>query len=287
MQKRKKNSIFFYPILFLCLLALFYSGYRFYGILSEYYRADREYEQISKEYTEPNDATVPDASTHGEDDTWPLIEDAEPPLTPNWDELKAVNSDLVGWLYVGAVDISYPIVQADDDDYYLHRTFEKTYLFAGSIFEEALNDPHFSDMHTLVYGHNMKNGSMFAGLKKMKDQELYDSDPYFWILTPEGNYRYHIISIFDTRPMSDIYQLFDSDQKPKFLAWEKAVQKASVPKNNVSIDEDGNDLVVTLSTCNTSEKRTVVIGRCCSSGKPVRKAVSEQEQTEDRENQNS
>ncbi len=80
-------------------------------------------------------------------------------------QLLSVNSDIVGWLRIRALDISYPVVQGKDNDYYLHRTFEKTDNFAGCLFVNSYNMGDFTDQNTIIYGHNMKNGSMFGKLK--------------------------------------------------------------------------------------------------------------------------
>ncbi len=225
----------------------------------------------SAESTESEDngpvITVTPRPDPGEDNEEMLVEDAEPPLEVNWEELKAVNPDIVGWLYVDAQDnISYPICRADDNDFYLHQTFRKQYLYAGSIFEDYHNNRNFTDPNTLVYGHNMRNGSMFGMLKYLNDQEKYDRDPFFWILTPKGNYRYHIFAIFTTAIDSDVYLLY-SQNGAEFLEWEKKMQSLSSVKNTVPLSK--KDKTVILSTCTSdSSARCVVIGKCVSSARP-------------------
>ena len=77
----------------------------------------------------------------------------------DFESLDAVNSDIIGWIRIGALDISYPVAQSEDNDYYLHRTFEKKDNFAGCIFVDFHNSSQFTDPNTIVYGHNMKDGS--------------------------------------------------------------------------------------------------------------------------------
>ena len=203
-----------------------------------------------------------------------LVEDAAPPLKVNWKKLKDINPDIVGWVTVDGLDnISYPVLRGKDNDTYLHQTFRKQYLYAGSIFEDANNAADFADPNTIVYGHNMKDGSMFGKLKELSDQTKYDENPYFWILTPEGNYRYHIFSIFTASVDSDTYVLF-SQNGPEFLEWEKEMQKLSDVKNDVELMK--SDKAVVLSTCTSdSSRRCVVIGKCVSSDRPVRKHATE------------
>lgn len=202
-----------------------------------------------------------------------LIEDAKPPLEVDWKELAQINPDIVGWVFVdGIPEISYPVLQGKDNDTYLHQTFRKQYLYAGSIFMDAGNRRDFADPNTVVYGHNMKDGSMFGKLKNLNEQKQYDAHPFFWILTPEGNYRYHIFSVFTTPVDSDTYTLY-SQNGPEFLAWEKKQQEASEVKNDVELMK--SDKTVILSTCTSdSEMRCVVIGKCVSTARPVRKQAA-------------
>ena len=108
----------------------------------------------------------------------------------NFKELNAINEDIIGWIRIGALDLSYPVAQAADNDYYLHRTFERVDNFAGCLFLNCENTRYFTDQNSIIYGHNMKNGSMFGTLKEFEKQETYDKNPYFWIFTPEFIYQY-------------------------------------------------------------------------------------------------
>ncbi|MDO4620282.1 MAG: class B sortase, partial [Lachnospiraceae bacterium] len=200
----------------------------------------------------------------------PDLDDAKAPLDVNWAELKQVNPDIVGWLYLeGEPSISYPICLAEDNDYYLHRTFERKDLFAGAIFEDYHNAGDFSDPNSIVYGHNMKNGSMFGKLKYLTDS--YDEHPYFWILTPYANYRYRIYSIMTTSVTSDVYMLY-SVHDERYLAWEEALRSQSEVKSDVRLFKE--DKTVTLSTCTSdSDYRKVVIGKCVSLQRPVKREI--------------
>lgn len=177
----------------------------------------------------------------------------------NFDELLAINTDIIGWLEMESVDISYPIVQSDDNDYYLHRTFRKQDNFAGSIFLDYLNNPNFSNRNNIVYGHNMKNGSMFGILKQYQNQEKYDKSKYFWIYTPTRIYKYEIFSASVVGTYSDSYQISfaDRDDFKEFLDQAKS---QSMIKTTAKVSY--NDTVVTLSTCTgDSATRFIVQGK--------------------------
>ncbi len=267
-------------ILFAAALCVFiYSAYQLYIIFHGYAAADAEYDSLAEDFTKPVEKKDPEVTPTPiitkeetkEDVVVDIIEDAEPPVEVDWENLKAINPDIVGWLYIESnSNINYPICHTTDNDYYLHRTFRRDYLYAGSIFEECLNSADFTDPNTIVYGHNMKSGSMFGTLKLLRERSRYDSGPYFWILTPQGNYRYHIYSVMETPFDSEIYNLFEK-RGPEFLAWERRLQAASEISNDLPLTE--NDFTVTLSTCTSNESiRCVVIGKCVSSVKPTKAA---------------
>lgn len=142
------------------------SGYKLYSIMMEYKAGVDEYNEIADTVVKERDADaedvkkLKDAKGH-ETKHWTS------PLEINFDELKSINQDVAGWLYMEALpNINYPIVQGSDNDFYLHHTYKKESIFAGSIFVDCKNTKDFSDQNTIVYGHNMKNGSMFGTLKQ-------------------------------------------------------------------------------------------------------------------------
>ena len=247
-----------------------FAAYNLYGILKVYHDTDKEYADIRDKYTtavetesEPEEGTEQETPQASEEEE----PDVPPPLEVDWEDLKSANSDIVGWLYVDAIpDISYPICKGEDNDYYLHHSFEKKYLFSGTIFEDYNNSPYFKDPNTIVYGHNMKNGSMFGKLRRLKEAETLNADPYLWILTPYGNYRYRIFSVFETPYNSDTYTQFTGFG---FIVkeWADKMHEQSLVPTDVELGED--DFYVTLSTCTSdSSKRCVAIAKCVSKERP-------------------
>ena len=294
--KRESFGVVRTIILIIAIGVFCFSGYQLYKIFGGYKAANDEYEAIEETYTkeydekeptptpsadaevddtvieeEPEEDIPPEEKAEAEEEEEMLVEDAKPPMNVDWEELKKINPDITGWVYVEGMDnISYPVCLGDDNDFYLHHTFRKESVFAGAIFEDYHNSSDYADPNTIVYGHNMRNGSMFGMLKFMRDQAKYDENPFFWILTPDGNYRYHIFSIFLTPMDSEVYTLF-SQNSNEFLRWERRIQAQSEVKNSVPLSR--NDKTVVLSTCTSdSSKRCVVIGKCVSSVRPVRKA---------------
>ena len=263
-------------IIVVALGALGFSGFKLYQIMNDYRLADETYSNVREAYTSPVSPAAPGASSvaaTGDPDLEAKYEDAQAPMALNWADLQAVNKDIVGWIYMdGEPDISYPICyRKEDDDYYLHRSHTGEYLYAGAIFLEGLNNSDFSDPLSILYGHNMKNGSMFAKLKNYLDPSKTAETPYFWIFTPNGDYRYKIISVMQTDPSSTAYTLF-AESGGEFLEYEQKMVAASAVPVGAQLYDD--DKCVLLSTCVSDHvHRTVVLGRCVSSSQPEKQTT--------------
>lgn len=215
-----------------------------------------------------------DAVLSGADDDY---EEMENPI--DFESLQAINTDVIGWLEVEAVDIiNYPIAQGEDNDFYLHRTFRKQDNFAGTIFLDCLNSKNFSNRNNILYGHNMKNGSMFGQLKKFCEQETFDKSPYFWIYTPERIYKYEIFSCAEVATYSDNYQITFSSEAD-FQKYIQNAMKQSVI--NTGAEVTLNDTVVTLSTCTgNDETRFIVQGKRVRTYKSIPKKDGYETETE-------
>lgn len=172
-----------------------------------------------------------------------------PEMEVDFKSLREKNPDTVGWLYVGSCGISYPIVQGEDNDYYMHHTFEGTANSSGAIIMDYRDDKYMKDWNTFIYGHNMKNGSMFGSLKKLlKDDTLYDQDPYIYVYLPGYIYRYKIFSYYKDKPDSKMYWTADTLQE--YRQYIRDALSLSVRDCNVETSEENN--MVTLVTCSGS-----------------------------------
>lgn len=199
-QKKKKAGDIFLTIVLIAAICIFcYAAYNLYHIYTEYKKGSDEYNAIAQMAVTERDPDQ-DSTSESEEAAGPDGPSLKAPLDIDFDSLRSINTDVIGWIYVEALDgVSYPVVKGTDNDQYLHLTYEKNYNFAGTIFIDYENKADFSDCNTLVYGHNMKNGTMFGQLKNFsKDDSAYNKSKYFWIFTPEKTYRYEIISAYTT-----------------------------------------------------------------------------------------
>lgn len=185
-----------------------------------------------------------------------LPTDAPARIKVDWGALKEINPDVVAWITLPAVDLSYPVVQGEDNDYYLHRSINREYLFAGCIFLDWHNSPEFKNYNSILYGHNMRDGSMFAKLKQYNDSDVLEACPYFWIYTPAGDILYRIFSVHTAAGRSDTYTVRFTDFQSN-LDWLRKMRELSVI--DTGIDITGYSKVVTLSTCTGDQAMRQVV----------------------------
>ena len=173
-KKKGGSNIVSNIILVIAIVVFAVSAYKLYGIFSEYNKGDKEYQKIQ-------DLVI---NTEKKDDT------KEETFSVDFEKLLEMNSDVVGWIrFDEPSEINYPVVQGRDNEEYLKRTFEANTNKLGTLFVDVNNPGDFSGRNTFIYGHNMKNGSMFAQLLKYKDDSFYKEHPYFYIYTPDGKVR--------------------------------------------------------------------------------------------------
>jgi sortase B len=113
-------------------------------------------------------------------------------LKVNWDALKEINPDIVGWVMIPGTSINYPIVRASDNEFYLSHLADKTPNDNGAIFLDSENDPAISGWNNIIYGHNLLNGTMFARLKYYSEREFFDAHRTILLATPEKSYRLRV-----------------------------------------------------------------------------------------------
>ena len=163
--------------------------------------------------------------------------------------LREVNEDVVGWIRIPDTKIDYPLMQGEDNDYYLKHTWDGRSNSVGSIFLEHLNSPDLMDYNTIVYGHNMNDGSMFAGLRRYTTQEYWESHPYVYMLTDAGVYRYEIFASYRADVDSVTYGLSFNQTETKVNFLQYALEKSKI---QTEIMLGRNDRILTLSTCSGS-----------------------------------
>ena len=263
----KKGKTMQAVLLVLLLFALVVAGYSGFYLWKYYheYLEDRElYEDLRDEILQTPELETDTESVSVSDTRKKRhkTSESEIPFDVDWDELKDINEDIIGWVYfTGLPQISYPVLQAKDNDYYVHRTYDlsSSDSKAGSIFMDYRMAGDFSSPYSVIYGHNVRDGSMLSDLAQLKDQDLYNKEPYFWILTPDGNYRYQIFSIFQCHRSADVFQRSFDCWGEDFSKWLSELKLRNSMQGDVKLKEYGH--VVVFSTCvPNSFDRTIVCG---------------------------
>ena len=275
----KRNVLFVMALLFFAGVAAF-SGYKVYSILAEYRVGEesaqnlQQYVTLQPEPTEPVPAVTeatepveqipePSAPTEETEVTEPAI---QYPLV-DFEALKQVNSAVLGWIYIEGTAINYPIVQGTDNDYYLTRLVDGTTNSSGSIFMDYRNAPDFSDYHTIIYGHNMKNGTMFADVTEYKKASFYEAHFVGMIMTPQENFQVEVIGGYVADLWDPAWNLHFETEKERQDWLRDAMARSDVGGDYVV---EGGERIITLSTCSYEfdDARFVLICRVMDDSDP-------------------
>lgn len=183
--------------------------------------------------------------------------------------LQAENGDVLGWIEIPGTELSYPLLQAEDNEYYLTHNWKKEPNSAGSIFLECTNAPDLSGYHTIVYGHRMTTDAMFGTLKYYSGPAYREEHPSVYIAMPDGVYRYDIFAAFTAHVRSMVYRLDLPGKEAEFV--EFCLESSEIDTGIVPAPEDR---ILTMSTCvdmGQSDYRWVVQGRLAQvySAKPT------------------
>lgn len=168
----------------------------------------------------------------------------------DWKALKKVNPDVQGWLYQKGTVINYPVVQGTDNDTYLHTRFDKQWSGGGTLFVDCRMEKDFKGFNSIIYGHHMKDGSMFRSIRGYtKEDGYYDKHKILELATPHGNYHLVVFSAFITKATDeDTYKMtYDEAEKQAYI--DRAWERSELPITKDSVDVTKNDRLVTLSTC--------------------------------------
>lgn len=173
----------------------------------------------------------------------------------SWEKLEQQNPDVVGWITVPGADISYPITQGEDDDYYLNHSFTGEKSPFGCIFLGCSHGSDFLDSHSFVYGHNIEGTMMFASLNRYESPEFYRKCPEFEIVTPERKFHYAVFSVEQAEEGGPSfacgYDLGSEDYRQQL----QVLKENSLYETGVEVMEDRP--TVTLITCNSTLDPTV------------------------------
>lgn len=185
--------------------------------------------------------------------------------TIDWNYLKSINENIIGWIEIEGTKINYPILQDNGNLYYLRHNYNKKYISSGSIFTMNVNP--FKDQETTIYGHNMKNGTMFTSLMNYKSKEYFEKHPNIRFTTTINDNTYEIISAFESKVYNDdenafkYYNFINANNEEEFNNFITNIKKLSIYDTGKTAQY--GDELMTLSTCayHTKNGRFVVVAK--------------------------
>lgn len=235
-NKKKRGAAT--KVIMVCLaLIVLVSGYKLFTIIRDYRSNQGAYDELSEK-----------------------IQKGEFTGDINFDMLRQMNPDIVGWLYWKDTPVNYPIVQGEDNEKYLHTLFDGSYGFFGTLFVDSITEAPFRQFNTIVYGHHMKDGSMLAALKYLTDPAWCEEHPQLELITPDGKYHLLIWAFMNQPADSSVYttNFHSTSMQADYL---ELIRNVAAYTTDVSVEPD--DMIVLLSTCVDAEgdARYIAVGK--------------------------
>ena len=226
-----------------------FAGYQLYNTFYGYHAATQEYENLNQQFVSTQ--VTPEASPEATPEPTEAVIEPTPevvagPISVDFNSLLAQNSQVVGWIYSPNTVISYPVLKGGDNDYYLHHTLTGAENASGSIFMDAVCEPDLSGDNTILYGHHMNNGSMFASLAHYKQTGYLEEHPTLYYYTPTQNYMLQVFACFVTGGDSDVYA-FNFATRQEFQEFINRMYSRS--NFDTGVEVSSSDHIMTLSTC--------------------------------------
>jgi sortase B len=235
-EKPKKRSNLLSNLLIVVGLALLVvAGVIWYNNMNNYRQIDEKNERVA-EYAK-------------------LSDDGSQPPSVDWEALKAMNPDIVGWLQVPGTIVNYPVFKAADNEYYLYRAPDRSPNDGGSIFLDYQNTaPGIVEQQTIVFGHHMKNGVMFKQVADFNNQAFFDAVPTVWYCTPQATYRCAPLCLYYAEPDDQTVRRFSFETNEDYAAYlSSMLAKAVTRAADAEVRAAALPQIFTLCTCNYIE----------------------------------
>lgn len=255
-RRRKKSKALYYVILLVLVGILVFSAVKIISYFKEQADASDAQQEITDNYITPGTTPNSDGDSTGDGDDSSASPSTTDPdtITVDFNSMIADYPDVVGYIYCANTNLKNPIQYGKGNDYYLTHDSKGNSNSNGSIFIEQVNSSSFSDNNTIIYGHNMKTGMMFAGLRNYHtDKGYYSAHPYMYIYTPTQNYKLQLFAGFVCEHDDEVYNTSLTQSQLEAMAAKSDFKSSyGIPTGKT----------VTLSTCSYefSDARYVVVG---------------------------
>lgn len=252
---RKIINIILVAIIIVCLSII---GYKYYN----YNKDDKLNSEIQDLQPVINEASDSDNNSSGENDGQDQSKEGNYVNSANEEELKSINSDYKMWIQIENTNINYPVVQGSDNDYYLKHNFRKESNISGTVFVESANDID-NDKNIILYGHNMRNGTMFNNITNYKEESFFNEDNKINIIMNNTLYEYEAFSVY-VKNVSEVNLAIGFANEDEFINYAYNEAEESLYKKDVDFSAEDN--LITLVTCSYefTDARTIVVARRCN-----------------------
>lgn len=277
-MKEKDDKDFVYTILYIIFMTIIIISalyiFKFYKMSNEATEESQLLNEIDLETQEKANNSSNDIETKNNEadgNTSKNIENNNIETTERMLKVKKLqkeNDDIVGWLEIEDTNINYPVLQGDDNEFYLNRNYKKEKSEKGSIFLDAKYNWNIPSNNLLIYGHNIINGLMFQDLLKYESQDFYKKHPNIKFTTEKDDKEYEIISVFKSRVYykaeKNVFRYYDfinAKKEEDYMEFVKNAKKTSI--YDIEATAKYGDELITLVTCSyhIEDGRFVVIGR--------------------------
>lgn len=223
----------------LCTILLVFSLGRVVTIQLAYWNAEKLYKELRDQRVQVPESLPETGKT----------EDDFPKVSIDIEGLNEINPEVSGWIWIPGTEVNYPFLQGTDNQTYLKKNYRLEKDIGGSIFMDYRNESDLSDDNTILYGHNMRNGAMFGGLKKFSDPLYSKAHPYVYLFTQDGVLKYRIFAAYKTECTSQSYTRDLSGHMDEFLSY-----IATCAGESQTQLPDEHSRMITLSTCTLVRK---------------------------------
>ncbi len=267
-RRRRRRKLLIRRAIFCCALVAFVvSATMLIKALLSYNKADKIYQEIegsvfSENTTKPTSSSGTDVNAPTDSNTSTSAGETEADfhLLTNYDHdaLLAINPDAVGYLQIPALNLLLPVVQGTDNEYYLSHTLNGESSKSGTLFIDCNNKDGIESQNTIIYGHNMKNGSMFGSLRKYIQSDFYSKgdNKYFYFYVENKIYKYEIYSVHTTPSVSETYTT-EFASTDAFFTYIDTMLRASYHKSDLDFYNDSK--TITFSTCTNDDNTRLVV----------------------------
>jgi len=246
-KKISLGNIIRYIIMLIAAIVFLYSAFMLAKIYLEYKQGNDIYKSIADTVLVPIEVT-----------TLENAEDEQLPFKYDHQALLNINSEGIGYLYIPSINLQLPLAQGSDNDFFLTHTFNRTYNGSGTLFEDYRISNGLSATHVIIYGHNMKNGSMFAGLSKYLTPAFYQTagNDIFYIYTENKLLEYKIFTAYISEPISNTYT-YNFTNATGLQDYAQLMKQLS--SYNTGVDVSSVAQIVTFSTCTSDGSQRVIV----------------------------